>query len=115
MNDLSMTILGVAFGFTLISAIAAVLAHKRARQGQQMPPDVPVGKVRSWFFRPGDLAGACIVYMFFAGLFALACAAPPMEIEDFTAAAIIVSMLCQSCPSRLSPSSGKMRFFPSAA
>ena len=95
MNDLSITILGVAFGLTLISAIAAVLAQMRARQGLQMPPDVPIGKVSSWFFRPGDLAGAFIVYMFFAGLFALACAAPPMEIEDFTAAAIIVSMMFQ--------------------
>ena len=95
MNQLTITILGVAFGFTLISAIAAVLAHQSARRGMQVPPDVPLGKVSSWFYRPGDLAGAFIIYLFFAGLFALACMAPPMELEDYTPAAIIVSIMFQ--------------------
>ena len=47
-----------------------------------------VSKLRRGVFIP-------VIYLFFAGLFALSCVSPPMEMEDFTASALIVSMVLQ--------------------
>lgn len=33
-----------------------------------LPPEIPVGRVPVWFYRPSDLAGVAIVFLVFAGL-----------------------------------------------
>jgi membrane protease YdiL (CAAX protease family) len=45
-----------------------------------MPPELPVGRVPVWFYRPTDLAGAGFVFLVFSGLF-LASVASPRDAE----------------------------------
>ena len=60
MNELSQTILAWAFGVTLVFAAVSIYLKIQARQAQQAPPAMPLGKVRSWFYRPGDLGGTIL-------------------------------------------------------
>ncbi|MGA0899282.1 MAG: CPBP family intramembrane glutamic endopeptidase [Luteolibacter sp.] len=97
MNDPSQLALALIFLFTLVGAACAILFRSQFGQSglRATPPPIPQGKVSAWFYRPGDLVGALVLYLVFAGLFALSCLAAPMDAEDYTAGALIFSMVFQ--------------------
>lgn len=91
MIDLNQTVLALAFVLTLVCAFAAVTVRSQLGRGDMRvgPPPVPMGKVAAWFYRPGDLAGAFVLYLVFAGLFALSCMTPPPESQNASTGALI--------------------------
>ena len=89
MNDLSQTILTLTYAVTLVGAVMAMVMQAQARQNQESPPALPSGKVKVWFYRPGDLICSFLLFGLFAGLFVLAMFMPEADMSEITAAALV--------------------------
>lgn len=92
MNELSQTILTGAYAASLIGAVIAVMVQVKMRRSQQAPPALPPGRVQFWFYNRGDLICAIMLFLLFAGLFALAVLAPPIGMSQISALDLILGV-----------------------
>ncbi len=107
-----MIILG-SFGAALVLIVVSVLvrggwmgrvgaeaAVERGSEGspygppavEAVPPDLPVGRVPVWFYRPADLMGAGFVFLVFCGLFLMSLEVPKDEPLVLNAGTLVVSI-----------------------
>ena len=92
MNELSQTILTVAYTSSLIGAVLAIMIRLGMRRGQQAPPSPPSGRVQVWFYRRGDLICAVMLFLLFTGLFALTLLVPNVNASQISALDLILGV-----------------------
>jgi membrane protease YdiL (CAAX protease family) len=60
--------------------------------GEATPPELPVGRVSVWVYRPTDLIGAAMVFLFFAGIVIASVHMKQTEKPALDAAGLVVSI-----------------------
>ena len=89
MNELSQIILFVIYFASLSGAVLAILHRSGTRRNAADPPGIHAGKVKVWFYRRGDLVCALMLYLLFAGLFALTAFSPPTDMSNLSALGMV--------------------------
>lgn len=92
MNETSQLILGSVFAVCLAWPALAIWLRGGVRRDPELPPAIPSGKVATWFYHPGDLIGAMVIYLVLTGMFALTAVSPPMDPDQISAGALAIGI-----------------------
>lgn len=91
MNETSQLIISIAYALALALGGFACLWRSRI-QSHEQPPSLPRGRVQTWFYQRGDLLVVLLIYLVLSTVFLLGTAAPPVQAEQISAAALAVGI-----------------------